>query len=109
MKRLEKDMYRPAIEFLNLQPRTTAWRHNNDAVWLPKARQYVRRACHQDGIADLLGVKRGRAFAFEVKREGHLREASQAQRAWMQRFADSGGIAYFVDEVGEIMDAFPEI
>lgn len=119
--RLEKDAYLPALEFLNLQAGTCAWRHNNDAVWMPSKGAYVRRACHQDGIPDILGVKRkswklngrsweyGQAFAFEVKRKGLLRTVGAAQRAWMQRFADCGGIAYFVDEVGEIIESFSEI
>lgn len=107
--RLERDMYLPALEFLNLQSGTCAWRHNNDAVWIQKIGRYVRRSCHQDGIADLIGVKGGKAFAFEVKRAGLLRTVDQTQRAWMQRFVDCGGIGYFVDDVSDIINAFPEI
>jgi len=115
--RLERDMYAPALDFLNLQHNSCAWRHNNDAVWVPSERVYMRRACHQDGIPDLIGVKRksdgknvwGQAFAFELKRPGQLARITEAQQCWMQKFVDCGGIGYFVDEVGEIIDAFPEI
>ncbi len=117
LKRPEKDMYAPALDFLNLHHGTCAWRHNNDAVWMPKIGQYVRRACHQDGIPDLIGVKRksdgrnvwGQAFAFELKRPGNLSGVVAAQRAWMQRFVDCGGVGYFVDDISEIIEAFPEI
>ena len=115
--RLERDAYAPALDFLNLQHGTCAWRHNNDAIWVPKLQEWRRRACHQDGIPDLIGVKRksdgrnvwGQAFAFEMKRPGDLKEVSEAQRRWMQRFVDCGGIGYFVDEIGEVIESFPEI
>ena len=110
-------MYAPAIHFLNMQHGTCAWRHNNDAVWVPSQGMYMRRACHQDGIPDLIGTKRksdgknvwGQAFAFEVKRPGQLAQVTDAQRRWMERFVECGGIGYFVDEIGEIIEAFSEI
>lgn len=116
-KRMEREMYAPALEFLNLQHGTCAWRHNNDAVWVPAKGIYMRRACHQDGIPDLMGVKRksdgrnqwGQAFAFELKRPGALARVEKAQRAWLERFAACGGVGYLIDDVSEIAEAFPEI
>jgi len=103
----ESDIYLPAIRWLCGQPKTKAWIHWNNAIYLPKPGIWKRKKGHEDGIPDILGVKNGRPFAFEVKRPGN--KPTQAQINWMQRFTECGGIAYVVNTLEDIECAWSEI
>ena len=114
--RKEKEMYAPALRFLNNQPGTKAWLNWNNAIYMPGV-GFKRKANHEDGIPDIIGVKKksfgsisyGQIYAFELKRKGCLKNVSQAQRLWLERFHLGGGIGYVVDSIEDLIEAFGEV
>lgn len=114
--RKEKEMYGPALRFLNTQPNTKAWLNWNNAIYMPGV-GFKRKANHEDGVPDIIGVKKkscgsisyGQCFAFELKAEGRLNNVSQKQRLWLERFQECGGIGYVVDSIDDLIEAFQEI
>ena len=122
-KRTEKDLYKPILIFLNAQPSTKAWLHHNNAIYLPKIRCFVRKAEQEDGIPDILGVKNGKAFAFEVKATGRIRKALKIEAStinpvknvepnqiiWMVRFVLCGGKAFVVDNLQDVIQLWNDI
>jgi len=65
-----------------------------------------RKKTHK-GIADILGSKRGRFFAFEVKRPGKNPEPRQIE--WLRRVAGSGGYACITRSLPDAIEAWNEI
>lgn len=113
--RSEVEMYAPALEFLNSQPTTYAWRNGNHAVFDPRRQTFRKKAAHDRGAPDILGVKLkssgrmqwGQAFAFEMKVPGG--KLSEDQLTWLKRFAAKGGICFVVDSVDDIIECWKEI
>lgn len=105
--RPEKELYKPILDFLNTRQATLAWQHYNGGIWLPGKETYARKANHQDGIPDILGVKAGKPFAFEIKKPG--KDATDEQRRWMEKFISFGGTAFICDSLEDVMEAWKEI
>lgn len=110
-KRRESDLYKPILEFLNFRPYTFAWRSGNHAVFDFRRQVYRKRAEHEKGMPDILGVKMkpqgGVPFCFEVKLEGE--KATDHQIEWMRKFTTCGGIAYIVNNLEDVVTAWSEI
>lgn len=64
-----------------------------------------RYARQQNGVADILAWKGGKAYAIELKSAvGRLRPE---QKAWLDRFTEEGGIAFVarsLDDVLRVLD-----
>ena len=56
-----------------------------------------------NGIADIIAVKMGRYFAFEVKREPGMK-ATPLQMEWLRDVMAHGGIAKVVGSVEEVKE-----
>lgn len=108
MARKESDLYKPILDWLNLQRGVKAWRNRNLIIGRCLAP-------HERGAPDILGVKKkssgknswGQAFAFEVKAEG--KKANNEQRLWLGDFTDCGGVGYIVDSLEDVISVFTEI
>ena len=116
--RKESSIYKPALEWLNLQPGTKAWRSSNHAVYDPYGGKFRKKAKHELGLPDICGVKMiycgkrhvGQAFAIECKRSGKLAQISPFQKAWMEDFVSRcAGVAYTADSLDDIMELWKEI
>ena len=108
MPRKESDLYKPILDWLNLQRGVKAWRNRNLIIGRCLAP-------HERGSPDILGVKKkssgknswGQAFAFEVKAVG--KEANKEQRLWLEDFTDCGGVGYIVDSLDNVIFVFTDI
>lgn len=58
----------------------------------------------ESGRPDLVGCIKGRFIAIELKREGHLRELSEAQKIVGQKIRNAGGFWIATDKA-EIVEA----
>lgn len=89
---LEKEIQKVILQWLRLQKDAFVWRQNSGAVtrtYNGKTRFY--RNQDVEGIADIIGIWKGRPLAIEVKRPGGI--PSDTQRAFLQEFENHGGIA----------------
>ena len=101
----ESDIQRAIIKWLNLQEGTFCWKNHTTGVPIGKTGKF--RLNFNKGIADIVGVKNKRAFAFEVKKEGN--KASDYQREWLEKFDKAGGYAGIVHSLDEAIDSFREV
>ena|SRR3990167_2957474 len=104
LKRKEGDIKKAIFEWLKIQPSTFVWVNHTTGV--PDGNGGFRFNS-QKGIADICGVKSGRAFAFEVKTEKG--KANPHQEEWLKRFDGAGGYACIVRSLGDAQEAFLEI
>ena len=105
--RKESDLYAPVLQWLNLQSKTFAFRTGNHAVFDPVRKIYRKKSQRDLGLADIVGVKNGRAFAFELKKAGG--KATHFQVRWLGNFARAGGISYVVDSLEDVQAGWAEI
>jgi len=80
------------------------WRNNTGALAIGegKARRYFRAGT--PGSADILGVYKGRAVAFEVKTA--TGKVSQSQKQFEQAFTNAGGVYRVVRSLNDVIDTF---
>ena len=108
-KRLESEIKSAIMDYLKTLPNAFFW--SNHTTGIPNGMGGYRKN-YQKGIADITGHiycrKKGCVvpIALEVKREGE--EAKPHQREWLGRFAKSGGYAYIVSSVKDVVEAFRE-
>src|SRR3990167_6100666 len=101
----ESDIQKAILKWLNIQEKTFAYRIHTTGVPIGITGKF--RINYNKGIADILGVKDGKAFAMEVKQEG--KRASDHQKAWLERFAGAHGAAFIVHSLDEASESFIEL
>ena len=98
---LERAIQRAILEWLNLQWGCKAWRSNTGAVVREyKGKKRFTRFGHP-GIADIIGVYRGRFLAVEVKRPGN--RPTLEQEAFLSEITALGGIAFCATSLDDCM------
>ena len=60
-------------------------------------------SCNKNGVCDILCCYRGRFVAFEVKRQGKLREVSKIQQYQINKINEAGGSAHAVDSLEKVV------
>jgi hypothetical protein len=103
----EQDLVRPALELLALRG-AFAWRNNSGAVAAASngKRRYIRFG-GTPGASDILGIlPGGRFIAVELKsKDGRL---TAAQRLFLLRVEDLGGLALVVRDLRDLAAALDE-
>jgi len=105
MSRKESEIQKSIIDWLRIQPNTFVFRVFTFGV--PIGRTGTFRKNYNKGIADILGVKNGRFFAFEVKKLKAKLE--DHQEMWLRHVDDAGGYACVVRSLDDAIEAFKEI
>lgn len=111
VEKLEKQIEKEILEFLNLQPYIKAWK--NISVGVYDARKKVYRSPRNPffikGVSDILGIYQspdtgiGRMLAVEVKRP-KTGKITEHQREFIQTIETYGGIAFIATSVDEVKD-----
>ncbi len=79
------------------------WRENSGQFALEsKGKKRFFRA-GVTGIADIMGIYKGRGVAIEVKRPETKDKVSLTQKAFLQRYRECGGIAFVCDDDKEVI------
>lgn len=103
----ESDIQKRILERLGLVPGTFFWRENSGMV--RQQDQYGKTRMWRagiKGIADIVGVYKGRFVAIEVKAKG--KKPSLVQKAYLQRVRDCGGIAFVCDDDKKVIRMLEE-
>lgn len=105
MKQKESELKTSILKWLRCQNDTFVF--NVHTTGIPVGRTGKFRINFNKGIADIIGVKKGRFFAFEVKTEdGKLNDN---QRKWLEKVDSAGGYSCVVRSCTDAIDAFNEI
>lgn len=106
--RKESEIKSAILKWLNLQPRTFAWTNFTTGVPARMVQgKLIFRKNPSAGMPDIGGVKKGRAFALEVKLPDE--KAKDHQVKWMQDFDRAGGFAAVVRSLDDAIEAWREI
>jgi len=82
--------------------RIFAFRINNTPIYNPREGRFRSKGKYElYGVADILGVYKGRMLAIEVKRPGG--KPSDYQTIFLNKVNQSGGIAFIATSVDEVI------
>lgn len=104
--RLEKDIEREILTWLNLQPRCKAWKNKSQGTFDPTKGIFRRNggAFTEKGTSDILGIYRGKMLCIEVKSaKGRLRPE---QKEFLQRMADLGAVCMMARSLEDVISLF---
>lgn len=98
----EKVIETAILTYLNYLPQCFAWKNNNTGIYDPK-RGCFRKNRNKfaiNGVADIIGVYRGRMLAIEVKKPGG--KATKEQTDFINRINKLGGIAGVATSIDDV-------
>ncbi len=106
---LEKVIENQILNYLQFIPDCFAWKNQNVGVYDSRKRTYRKsNSKHQfKGIADILGIYKGRFLAIEVKQP--KKPPSQHQIEFINKINDHGGIAFVATSIEDVQDYFNEL
>ena len=94
----EQQIQNLILKWLWLQPGQITWRNNNQVVFDKTKGVFRRRGRYElDGVADILGIWRGKPLAIEVKSK--LGEGT----TFRVRFSRAGGIAIVARSLTDVV------
>ena len=98
----EKDIQNSIIEWLRWNG-AFVWQNDSTGVWDPVRKVYRKRhgGYFIKGVADILGIWRGRPLAIEVKRPGEY--PNDDQRTFLRNFNKAGGIGMVARSIEDVM------
>ena len=103
-KFLESEIKKEILGWLRNQPNSFVF--SISTVGIPNGQGGFRKNFNV-GCADIIGVKNGKAFAFEVKRPKG--KATEKQLDWLGNFSSAGGYACIVYNLIDAKQAYSEI
>jgi len=99
MKTPERDVLRACLDYLNSKGYRSFFRVNNGA-WKTERGGFVR-STNRKGVADIIGVHNGRAYAIEVKSDtGRM---SGDQTYFMDNWQSAGGVYVLARSVEDLI------
>lgn len=102
----EKTIERSILDFLRWK-RVFAFKVENGGVFDEKRKAFRFSAMRTRGIADIIGVYKGRPLAIEVKTPtGRL---SDHQKIFLSDWSSAGGVAVVARSVDDVLDLIAEI
>lgn len=104
----EKQVQDTILEWLNLQPRTFAWRQNSGKFLIqhPSGKKYMV-VVGTKGMCDIIASWKGRFLAIEVK--SFIGKLSDEQRDFIEMINDRGGISFVAHSLDEVIKTLEEI
>lgn len=104
-RKSEKAIETAILDWLKFVPNCFAWKNNSTGVYDVKAGCFRKNKNKHviNGVADILGVYKGRILALEVKTPEN-KDRPQEQVDFLEMIRKHGGIAYFVMSVEEARD-----
>lgn len=97
-KRNETALVKAAIDFLTMKG-AMCWRNNTTGVFDP-TRKTFRTFTGRKGVADILGIWKGKPLAVECKMKGN--KLSPDQQSFITEFKTAGGLAIVAYDLDDI-------
>lgn len=107
----EKQIENQILSYLKIMG-AFVWKNDSVGIWDPKKRIFRKKQSihHLKGVADILGVYKGKPLAIEVKSK--TGRASKDQLLFLEAFKKHGGIAGVarsIDDVTKILSTQSEL
>lgn len=98
---LEKDIEKSILQYLEFVPGCFAWKSNTVGIFDPVRKVYRKQKNKYaiNGVADILGIYKGKFIALEVK--SRTGKPSQEQKIFLENIERNGGIAGIVRSVDD--------
>jgi penicillin-binding protein-related factor A (putative recombinase) len=99
----EKQIEKQILQWLNLQPKTFAFKINTVGIYDPK-RNIYRKNLNPfvvKGTSDILGVRNGIFFAIEVKRP-RAKRLTTGQTAFLMKVVENGGLGICATSLAQV-------
>lgn len=98
----ESDIQLAILDYLNARG-IFAWRNNTTGIYDPVKKVFRKSKSKYsiNGVADILGVYKGRFLAIEVKRPSGAK-ASEDQMLFLARVNQSGGLAFIAKSIEDV-------
>lgn len=105
MEMSEKDIENSILEYL-ASINVFAWKNQTVGIFDPVKKIYRRsnNRYHINGVADILGIYKGRMLAIEVKTPTNKNGATEAQKAFINKVNKEGGIAFVATSIQNVME-----
>ena len=107
---LEKDIQTAILSYLDIkgifaynQPTVGVWDKERERFRLPSSKFRIK------GIADIIGIYKGRFLAIEVKTPKRRKNLSVDQANFLDRIRREGGIAFVATSIEEVRDQLGSI
>lgn len=100
----EKEIENNILEYLSYLPNCKYWKNQSAGVY-DSARGAYRKSFnkfHINGVADILGIMKGKFICIEVK--GPKGRLSPSQKTFLKEVSDLGAIAFVARSVDEVKD-----
>lgn len=102
---LESAVKKQICDFLNTLPDQDImfWINESVGIYDPRRKIFLKKRSRyqRKGVADLLGIYRGKPFACEIKRPGSY-HVSPEQKAFIEEFNRKGGIAFIAKSIEDV-------
>lgn len=100
---LEKEIENSILNYL-IAKKIFCWKQNSVGVFDP-TRGRFRRANNPyiiNGVADILGVYKGRFLAIEVKVPSRKNNLTEHQKKFIKNILESGGVAFVATSIEDV-------
>ena len=98
----EKQIENQILHFLNLQPKTFAWKNNSVGIFDPVNKNFRKKGRFNiNGVSDILGVTDRQFFVIEVKDPKRKMNVSDEQKAFLRKISGLGHQAAVVCSLDE--------
>ena len=101
----EKDIQKFILDYLLASKKGHFWRNNTVGVFDPTRKQFRKNAGQEKGIADILGVCKGRFVAIECK-ASNVKKLREDQEIFKNNIEACGGIFYLANDIDNFIAWF---
>ena len=100
----EKQIETAILRYLELLPECFAWKNNSVGIYDPIRKVYrrTRNRFAINGVADIIGIYKGRFLAIEVKTPKTKNRVSEDQRRFLDNISGHGGIAFVATGIEDV-------
>ena len=104
----ESDIQKGILEYL-LYCGIYCWRNNSNAVYDPVRKVFRKQKAkyYINGVADILGIYRGKFLAIEVKTDKGI--VSDDQTLFLNNINKNGGIGFVARSLDDVRKKFKEV
>lgn len=98
----ESDIEKSILEYLELR-HIFAWKARTVGIWDAKIKAFRKNKGYMKGVADILGIYKGKPLAIEVKTQKGY--PSEDQKYFLNKFREEGGIAFIARSIEDVDDS----
>ena len=106
---LENEVKNAILDYLALRKDTFAWPNSSVGIYDAKRKVFRKNHSkhHMNGVADILGIHKGKPLAIEVKAGKGYPSANQ--KVFLKRFHQEGGLCFVAWSVEDVSKRLSQV